>query len=129
MGKVRLPRYWAERGELGRGEAHAIVDIGLWVLDPLKRFLNPNLDRSIFIHGGYWKAKPVDPPGLNYNPTYGRSSNQEVLTGGPQTDIQPDDHVFLRPTQSEAVLMQFGDIAIYDKGTIVDMWSPFATSA
>lgn len=83
----------------------------LEAFDSLKRLLNPNLERSIFLHGGNWKAHPVDPPGLTYNPTYGRSSNQEVLNGGPKTVISPDDFVFLRPTQSEAVLLQFGDIA------------------
>lgn len=100
----------------------------LEALDPLKRLLNPNLDRSIFLHGGNWKAYPVDPPGLAYNATYGRSSNQEVLNGGPKTAILLDEFVFLRPTQSEAVLLQFGDIAIYKDGAIVDTWSPFSPS-
>lgn len=98
-------------------------------LDPLRRALNPNLARGIFIHGGYWKALPVDPPGLAYNGLYGRSSNQELLTGGAATQIAPDEFVFLRPTQSEAVLLQFGDIVIYDGKTIYDRWSPFSTSA
>ncbi len=100
----------------------------LEAFDSLKRLLNPNLERSIFLHGGNWKAHPVDPPGLAYNPTYGRSSNQEVLNGGRKTEISPDDFVFLRPTQSEAVLLQFGDIAIYKDGAIVDTWSPFSPS-
>ncbi|GHB29973.1 hypothetical protein GCM10007094_17950 [Pseudovibrio japonicus] len=100
----------------------------LEAFDPLKRLLNPNLDRSIFLHGGNWKAYPVDPPGLAYNPIYGRSSNQEMLNGGPKTAILPDEFVFLRPSQSEAVLLQFGDIAVYKDGAIVDTWSPFSPS-
>jgi D-serine deaminase-like pyridoxal phosphate-dependent protein len=100
----------------------------LETFDPIKRWANPNLARSVFVHGGYWKARPVDPPGLVYNATYGRSSNQELLTGGPGTQLDPDDTVFLRPSQSEAVLMQFGPIAIYDEGRIAETWAPFATS-
>ncbi|MCX7568182.1 alanine racemase [Sulfitobacter sp. F26169L] len=97
--------------------------------DRLKNLLNPNLATRIFIHGGYWKAKPVDPPGLGLNPTYGRSSNQELLTGGARVDLQPDDFVFLRPTQSEAMLLHFGDIAVYANGVITDMWEPMNVSA
>lgn len=97
-------------------------------LDPIKRMLNPNLAQCLFIHGGYWKAEPVDPPGLAYNPTYGRSSNQEILTGGRHLRIQPDEFVFLRPTQSEAVLMQFGEIAVFEDGRICDTWMPMPTS-
>ena len=97
--------------------------------DSAKRMLNPNLDKTIFIYGGKWMAHPEDPPGLRYNSTFGHSSNQEMLNGGPNTDIKPDDFVFLRPTQSEAVFLQFGDIAIYENGSIVDLWPVFPTSA
>lgn len=97
--------------------------------DGAKRALNPNLDKTIFIYGGKWMAHPEDPPGLSYNSTFGHSSNQEMLNGGPGTDIRSDDFVFLRPTQSEAVFLQFGDIAIYDNGAIVDSWSVFPASA
>lgn len=96
--------------------------------DRIKRLLNPNLAQCLFVHGGYWKADPVDPPGLSYNPTYGRSSNQEILTGGRNLSIQPDEFVFLRPTQSEAIMMQFGEIAIFEGGQICDRWTPMPTS-
>ncbi len=33
-----------------------------------------------------------------------------------------DDHVFLRPTQSEAVMLQFGDLVVVRGGRIVDSW-------
>lgn len=98
-------------------------------LDRLKNRMNPNLATRVFTHGGYWKSKPVDPPGLSTNATYGRSSNQELLTGGAHVDINADDFVFLRPTQSEAVMLQFGDIAVYEDGAITDQWAPMAISA
>jgi D-serine deaminase-like pyridoxal phosphate-dependent protein len=90
---------------------------------------NPNSKKTIFIHGGHWLAKPVDPPGLEYNKTFGRSSNQEMMNGGPELSIQPDEFVFLRPEQSEAVFLQFGDIAVYEDGAIVDTWPVFPISA
>jgi D-serine deaminase-like pyridoxal phosphate-dependent protein len=40
-----------------------------------------------------------------------------------------DDYVFLRPNQSEAVFLQFGDIAIYDGGDITAHWPTFPVSA
>nr|WP_321360571.1 alanine racemase [uncultured Hyphomonas sp.] len=90
---------------------------------------NPNSKKTVFIHGGHWLAHPVDPPGLEYNKTFGRSSNQEMLNGGPELSIQPDEFVFLRPQQSEAVFLQFGDIAVYEDGAIVDTWPVFPVSA
>ena len=90
---------------------------------------NPNSKKTVFIHGGHWLADPVDPPGLEYNKTFGRSSNQEMLNGGPSLSIQPDEFVFFRPQQSEAVFLQFGDIAVYEDGAIVDTWPVFPVSA
>ena len=43
--------------------------------------------------------------------------------------MRPDDFVFLRPTQSEAVLQQFGDIAVYENGRITEMWPVFPAQA
>ncbi|MEM1179214.1 MAG: alanine racemase [Acidobacteriota bacterium] len=91
-------------------------------LDGLKRRLNPNLARTVFIHGGYWKAEPVDPPGLRTNRDYCRSTNQEMLNLGRRGHLEPDDFVFLRPTQSESVMLQFGDIAVYGDGEILEQW-------
>ena len=98
-------------------------------LDRLKNALDPNLSNRVFIHGGYWKGVPIDPPGLNNNATYGRSSNQELLNAGKRLELAPDDFVFLRPTQSEAVLLHFGDIAVFEDGAITDHWAPMAISA
>lgn len=99
------------------------------VLDGLKHAWDPNYRRTVFIYGGHWLAEPVDPPGLRYNPTFGRSSNQEMLTAGPSLRVEVDDFVFFRPTQSEAVLQRFGDLAVYRDGVIVDRWAPFPAAA
>lgn len=102
---------------------------GLEKLGGLFRWWDPNRARSFFIYGGYWKAKPVSPPGLKLNPVYGRSSNQELLNGSSRIPLQVDDYVFLRPTQSESVFLQFGDIAVYDNGKITDLWPVFPQTA
>lgn len=94
-----------------------------------QRAWDPNTSRTVFIYGGNWLADPVDPPGLSYNKTFGRSSNQEMLTGGHNLAIEPDDFVFLRPHQSEAVFLQFGDIAVYENGAITQRWPVFEASA
>ena len=102
---------------------------GLEFADGATRAWDPNYSKTVFIYGGHWLADPVDPPGLSYNSTFGRSSNQEMLNGGPELDITPDEFVFFRPHQSEAVFLQFGDIAVYDEGEIVDYWPVFEASA
>lgn len=97
-------------------------------LGPLQGWWNPNQRRTFFTYGGWWKALPESPKGLVSNGLYGRSTNQEMLNGSDAIDLQPDDWVFLRPTQSEFVFLQFGDIAVYDGGRIVDFWPVFADS-
>lgn len=90
---------------------------------------DPNTQRGFFIHGGHWLAKPVSPPGLEYSKLFGRSSNQELLTGSRQVDLKVDDHVFLRPDQSEALFLQFGDIVLYDSGEVAGTWPTLPISA
>lgn len=85
--------------------------------------------RTIFIHGGHWLADPVYPVGLSTNSLYGRSSNQEMLNLSTDHSIEPDDFVFLRPHQTEAVLLQFGDIAVVENGQVVERWTTFDPSA
>jgi D-serine deaminase-like pyridoxal phosphate-dependent protein len=92
----------------------------------LQSLWDPNRARSFFTYGGYWKAKPESPVGLANNGVFGRSTNQEMLNGSRSIDLRPDDWVFLRPTQSEFVFLQFGDIAVYRDGSIVDNWPVFA---
>ncbi len=82
---------------------------------------------GVFIHGGRWLARPVDPPGLTTDPTLA-SSNQELLSG-PVDNVEIDDLVFLRPTQSEAILFQFPEIVVISDGVVVERWEPLPVSA
>lgn len=78
-----------------------------------------------FIHGGHWLARPESPAGLQASGLIGPSSNQQLYLGSGRQGLQPDDLVFLRPTQSEAVLQQFGDIAVVEGDRVVAMWPVF----
>lgn len=99
-------------------------------LDGLSRILrgwDPNRRRGFFIYGGYWKARPESPTGLRTSGLYGRSSNQELLTGSRQIELAPDDQVFLRPAQSEGVMLEFGDLVVVRSGKMVDVWPTLKT--
>jgi D-serine deaminase-like pyridoxal phosphate-dependent protein len=98
---------------------------GLDWLSNVLDWWNPNLARTFFLYGGYWMAHPVAPAGLHNNALFGRSSNQEMLNGSARVELGVDDYVFLRPTQSEAVMLQFGDLLIVRGAKIVDHWSVF----
>jgi len=89
----------------------------------------PKSGTGIFIHGGYWMAAPVWPKGLKPSGLFGRSSNQEFLMGPKNLPLAVDDFVFLRPTQSEAIFLQFPKIAIFDGRRISDIWHPLPVSA
>jgi len=95
-------------------------------LGPLQSWWNPNQARSFFTYGGWWKAQPESPRGLVNNGLFGRSTNQEMLNGSTSVELKPDDWIFLRPTQSEFVFLQFGDIAVFDRGVVVDFWPVFS---
>lgn len=99
-----------------------------WSAAPI-RLWNRNHARNHFIYGGYWKAQPVSPPGLAIDPLFGRSSNQELLTGSARTALEPGSHVFLHPTQSESVMLQFGPIVLLQAGAIIGTWDPFSLSS
>lgn len=110
----------------------ALVRTQLPVLEGLGGVMalwDPNAARAFFIYGGHWLAAPVSPPGLQYNSIFGRSSNQEMLTGSRRVTLAPDDYVFFRPLQSEAVFQQFGPIALYQDGVIAGMAETFPVSA
>ena len=94
-------------------------------LGPLQSLWDPNRARTFFTYGGYWKAQPESPAGLSYNGLFGRSTNQEMLNGSTSIDLTPDDWIFLRPTQSEFVFLQFGDILVYRDGAIGERWPVF----
>jgi len=95
-------------------------------LGKVQSLWDPNRARTFFTYGGYWKARPESPDGLANNSLFGRSTNQEMLNGSRKINLQPDDWVFLRPTQSEFVFLQFGDIAVYEEGAIVARWPVFS---
>lgn len=102
---------------------------GIEGLSGVMGFFDPNSAQTFFIHGGHWLARPESPPGLQFNPLFGRSSNQEMLNGSHRLHLSPGDYVFFRPTQSEAVLLQFGDLLVYEDGAIVNRWPTFPVSA
>ncbi|MGQ0585615.1 MAG: DSD1 family PLP-dependent enzyme [Gammaproteobacteria bacterium] len=95
---------------------------GLEPLAGLFRAWDPNTARAFYIYGGYWLARPESPPGLQRNAIWGHSTNQDLLNGSVEVKLGVGDLVFLRPHQSEAVFLQFGDLAVYDGGRIVESW-------
>ena len=97
-------------------------------LGPLSGLLykvKPAWRTTLFIYGGYWKAVPLSPAGLVFNTLYGRSSNQEMLNGPEAVALEVDDYVFLRPAQSEAVMLQFGDLFVVRGDQYVGRWPVF----
>ncbi|HSX70467.1 MAG TPA: DSD1 family PLP-dependent enzyme, partial [Pseudomonas sp.] len=87
-----------------------------------------NQRETFFIYGGNWQADLASPAGLQLSGLYGRSSNQELVNGSPAVGLAVDDQVFLRPTQSEAVLLQFGDLLAVRGGKIVERWPVYQES-
>lgn len=83
---------------------------------------NRNWQQSYFIYGGLWQAHYESPPGLSDNSLYGKSSNQAIVNSSQRVPLRVNDSIFLRPTQSERVLLEFGDIAVVSDGKIVDWW-------
>lgn len=85
-----------------------------------------NQRETYFIYGGYWMADYESPKGLQFNSTFGHSSNQEIVNASASVGLKVDDQVFFRPTQVEGVLLQFGDLIATRGGRIVDYWPVFA---
>jgi D-serine deaminase-like pyridoxal phosphate-dependent protein len=84
---------------------------------------NPNMQRLYFIYGGYWKARVVSPAGVPA-PIY-QSTNQSPITTSAKVDLAVDDYMFLRPTQSEHVMLQFGDLLPFANGRLLAPWPVF----
>ncbi|MFP6851098.1 MAG: alanine racemase [Pseudomonas sp.] len=84
---------------------------------------NPNREKTYYLYGGQWPATPVSPAGLSYDSLYGRSANQERLTGSAGTGLQVDDWVFLRPQRSEGLLELFNQLYLLRNGRLVGSWS------
>jgi D-serine deaminase-like pyridoxal phosphate-dependent protein len=102
--------------------------VRLPALDDRSKILSwwdPNQRATYFIYGGWWRADYESPQGLQFNPIYGHSANQEIVNGSPAVGLRVDDHVFLRPMISESVLLEFGDLIVVRGGKIVDHWPVF----
>ncbi|RUV36602.1 DSD1 family PLP-dependent enzyme [Mesorhizobium sp. M7A.F.Ca.MR.148.00.0.0] len=78
--------------------------------------------KGCYLYGGKWMAEPVFPEGMKANGLLGLSSNQQFMGLPADATAKPGDYAFLRPTQSEAVLQQFGSIAVFSGGRIADRW-------
>lgn len=83
-----------------------------------------NRQHTYFIYGGYWKAEPVSPAGVQANTVYGASTNQMMFNSSARTALEVDDQLFFRPTQSEFVMLQFGDIAVWENAALQTWWPP-----
>ena len=81
---------------------------------------------TVFVYGGRWMAKPVHPASLRENPLYGLSSNQQMMTVRRGDPVKPGDWTFFRPTQSEAVLAQFGRLRLVEQGRLSAAWPAYA---
>jgi len=90
---------------------------------------DPNRAQTFFTYGGFWKAEPESPKGISVNPLFGRSTNQEMYNGSKSISLKQDDWIFMRPTQSEFVFLQFGDIALYENGEIKSLWPVFSETS
>lgn len=84
---------------------------------------NPNMRRLYYIYGGYWKAQVVSPQGVP-DPIY-QSTNQSPYTTSESVNLEVDDYMFLRPTQSEHVMLQFGDLLPFKKEQLLEPWPIF----
>ncbi|AMO58354.1 hypothetical protein GZ77_21770 [Endozoicomonas montiporae] len=91
----------------------------------LLSWFNYNFRQTFFINGGWWKASPLSPQGLTNSTLYGRSTNQEMLTSSDSTQLFEDELVFLRPHQSERVMLQFGKLLVIRNQQLQDTWETF----
>jgi len=98
------------------------MPIGVEVLGNAARAWDRNQEHVYFVYGGNWMADPVSPAGLAASGLYGNSSNQQALLGSGAQQLKVDDYVFFRPRQSEAMLQQFGDIVVMERGKVVERW-------
>ena len=109
----------------------------LWIATPVLKVLPysqlpglkllnhlPHHYQALFVYGGYWRADYIYPEKSRPHILYGRSSNQEMLQVPKQCNIAVDDYVFLRPTQSEAIIPQFANLYAYEQGKF-ETWNSF----
>lgn len=93
----------------------------LELLGPLLRGWDRNQAQMYFGYSGNWMAETEAPPGLVPSSAY-TSSNQQGYNASAKVDIDVDDFIFLRPIQSEAVLLQFGDLVMIRGDRIEARW-------
>ena len=96
-------------------------------LGPAWSSWDPNRRRTFFIYGGLWMARPEAPAGLRDNQLYGKSTNQAILNASSRVNLAVDDYIFFRPTQSEKVLLEFGDLLAVRGGRIDSYWPVLPT--
>ena len=84
---------------------------------------DPNRRRLYYVYGGYWKARYVSPSGVP--DAFYNSTNQEPVSTSESVDLKVDDYMFLRPTQSEHVMLQFGDLLVVKDSAIANQWPVF----
>ncbi len=87
--------------------------------------INSSYKQSFFISGGFWKADYCYPFGVKQNKLFGASTNQTMLNAPASAQLEVDDFVFLRPHQSEFVLLQFGNLLAIRNGVIEEEWAIF----
>ncbi|WP_425460229.1 alanine racemase [Leptospira semungkisensis] len=86
---------------------------------------DPNQEVTYFIYGGAYSAKKESPKGLQDNSLFGSSTNQSILNGSKATKLEPDDYVFFRPTQSEKVMAEMGEIHLLRGNKLSGIWKCF----
>lgn len=96
-------------------------------LERISKWVAPMVGRhrTYFIYGGRWMATACSPAGLRTNEMYGKSLNQAIFNGPASPALEVDDWIFLRPQESESVMLQFGDLLAVAGGTIVGRWQVF----
>ena len=58
-----------------------------------------------------------------------KNSSQQVMVASDSVELQADQLVFWRPRQSEALLLQFGDLLVFDGQRITGAWPVLPASA
>jgi D-serine deaminase-like pyridoxal phosphate-dependent protein len=107
----------------------AFADTTLPGLEWGKRWLSrvgaSNFERSCFVYGGRWDGDYVWPPGTRANRLYGESYNQSMINVPRAAGLAVDDHVFVRPHESEQVMRQFGDLFVVRGDRFCGWWPVF----
>lgn len=115
-----IPACWIATPVLKRQAGVAVPFLSTWT--QLAARLPGRRRDSLFLYGGRWMAKPDYPQGMDSHRLYGLSSNQQLMTIPAASDIAVDDWAFFRPTQAEAVLLQFGNLCIARDGVLREQW-------